>query len=65
LTEAKKPSSFQKFNTTLAPLAQLNSAFQLRWSDGLYEELSGQESSTNLSNTEDKDTAHRLDNYLI
>jgi hypothetical protein len=33
----------QKIHTILAPLAQLNSAFQLPWSDSLYEDLSGQE----------------------
>jgi hypothetical protein len=39
----KTPPAAKKFNTILALLAQLNSAFQLRWSDSLYEELFGQE----------------------
>jgi hypothetical protein len=43
LDGGKTPPAARKFNTILAPLAQLNKAFQLRWSDSLYEELSGQE----------------------
>jgi abortive infection bacteriophage resistance protein len=39
----KSPLAAKKFNIISAPLAQLKSAFQLRWSDSLYEELSGQE----------------------
>jgi hypothetical protein len=39
----KTSPAAKKFNTILAPIAQVNSAFQLRWSDSLYEELSGQE----------------------
>jgi hypothetical protein len=37
------PPEAKKFNAIVAPLERLNGAFQLRWSDALYEELSGQE----------------------
>jgi hypothetical protein len=39
----KTPPEAKKINTIVAPLASLNSAFQIRWSDDLYEELSWQE----------------------
>jgi len=33
----------EKFNTALSPLGTINGAFNLRWNDNLYEELSRQE----------------------
>jgi hypothetical protein len=39
----KPPPEAKKFNVAVAPLARLNDAFQLRWSDALHEELSRQE----------------------
>jgi hypothetical protein len=33
----------KKINTIVAPLPLLNSAFQIRWSDDLYEEISRHE----------------------
>jgi hypothetical protein len=44
LTErGKTPLEAKKFNAIVAPLTSLNSAFQIRWSDDLYEDLSRQE----------------------
>jgi hypothetical protein len=39
----KTPPEAKKFNTTVAPLASLKSAFQIKWSDDLYEEPFRQE----------------------
>jgi hypothetical protein len=39
----KTPPEAKKINTIVAPLASLNCAFQIRWSDDLYEEIFRQE----------------------
>jgi hypothetical protein len=39
----KAPPEPAKFSTIMAPLAELDATYHLRWSDDLYEELSRQE----------------------